>query len=327
MACSDLELKAIFSRSLESATALVSGAQQNIQHVDLYSEDAGPSKLFADLLRRDDIQAVIIALPIVSQPAYIKEALAAGKHVLSEKPIAKDMQTAKELLNFYKNGITSTWGVAENFRFYESFLYAQNEIKSLGKILGFSVKMFAMVKGGKYYETEWRKHPDYQGGFLLDGGIHFVAGMRLLLGQPAKLTALTAFTAQLQEHLPPVDTVNSIWMTESGVSGTMSVSFGTTLSGSEYTVACEDGSVTVSKDIVTVREGQQSVPTESGKRHQFSNDKRAVEIEVAAWAEGIAAGKLHQSQRPEEALADLEILEAMLRSGSNEGRLEKLHSQ
>jgi len=33
------------------------------------------------------------SLPIIAQPDYIKKALLAGKHVLSEKPVAKDLET------------------------------------------------------------------------------------------------------------------------------------------------------------------------------------------------------------------------------------------
>jgi predicted dehydrogenase len=49
--------------------------------------------------------------------------LLAEKHVLSEKPIAKDYATAKGLIDWYHNSIDSKsvfWGVAENYRFIDS---------------------------------------------------------------------------------------------------------------------------------------------------------------------------------------------------------------
>jgi len=174
-------------------------------------------------------------------------------------------------------------------------------------------------------ETAWRKKPEYQGGFLLDGGVHFVAGTRLLLGEDAQPTALTAYTTLLQEHLPPVDTVNSAWFTKSGISGTFSVSFGSTLTGSEYTVACEKGSVTIVRSKVTVREGQQG----DGKvtEQDFPGEGGGVKQEVAAWARSIVAGKPDPKQSPEEALADLEILEKMLKSGEAQGSAQSLQYQ
>jgi predicted dehydrogenase len=111
-------------------------------------------KTYHDLLLRDDIHAVTIALPIPSQVEYIKAALKAGKHVLSEKPIAPTVKEAEELLEYYRHidNDKVTWGVAENYRFLESFERAQAEISKLGKVLGFRVKVFMNVKaGGKYF--------------------------------------------------------------------------------------------------------------------------------------------------------------------------------
>jgi predicted dehydrogenase len=100
---------------------------------------------------------VILALPITKQPEYIEAALAAGKHVLSEKPIAGDVKRAEHLIRYYRSDKVkggATWAVAENFRFLESFEYGRQEVEKLGRILGFSVKMFGNVKvGDKYFGT------------------------------------------------------------------------------------------------------------------------------------------------------------------------------
>lgn len=147
-ASSLLTLKAVYSRSLKSAKALNSG-------VEIYSDDSGSGKTYHDLLLRSDIDAVILALPILAQPEYIEAALAAGKHVLSEKPIAKDISSAEKLIQYYKSDKVksgASWAVAENFRFLDSFEFGRQEVLKLGRILGFRVKMFGNVKpGGKYF--------------------------------------------------------------------------------------------------------------------------------------------------------------------------------
>ena len=206
--------------------------------------------------------------------------------------------------------------MAENFRYQDSFLYAHEQLKSLGRILTFRSRVSLFVApGGKYFETPWRKVPEYQGGFLLDGGVHFVAGTRLLLeGGGEKITKLTAFTTQLQEHLPPVDTLHATLQIGSGASGTLSVSFGTTDSGSEYVVASEKGTVTVTRSKVVVTKDGQS------ETKEFPEEGSGVKQEVKAWAEGLAQGKPNERQSPEEALEDLKVLEAALRSGEQGGK-------
>ncbi len=148
LATPDLKLKAIYSRSLKSAKEL------NAAGADLYSDDSGAGKTYHDLLLRPDIHCCIIALPIMSQPAYIEAALTAGKHVLSEKPIAENVKRAEELIRFYDTKIDKTkvvWAVAENFRYLGALDYAREEIKKLGRILSFETRALSLTyKGGRY---------------------------------------------------------------------------------------------------------------------------------------------------------------------------------
>lgn len=143
---------------MKSATALAEEAGGS--KIDLYSDDAGSGNTYHDLLLRDDIQGVILALPILRQPEYIEAALLAGKHVLSEKPIAGDLKAAERLISFYAEKVDKSkviWAVAENFRFMESLLYAAHEIQKMGKILGFSGKMHTNVKAGTKYIGKARR--------------------------------------------------------------------------------------------------------------------------------------------------------------------------
>ena len=148
-----LTLKAIYSRSLKSAKTLEVDESQ----VDIYSDDSGAGKSLDDLLARSDIKAAIIALPIKKQPEYIRKVLLAGKHVLSEKPVAENVKEAADLIKWYRSEIESkgvTWAVAENFRFLNSFDHAAEAVKGKGRQLTFRVRMQTLVGGGKYFETE-----------------------------------------------------------------------------------------------------------------------------------------------------------------------------
>jgi len=280
-------------------------------------------------------------LPILVQPDYIKKALLAGKHVLSEKPIAKDYATAKGLIDWYHSNTDSKsvfWGVAENYRFIDSLQHASSIVKSgvLGRISTFHTHLFVNVKGGNLsFETAWRKKAEYQGGFLLDGGVHFVAGTRVMLGPSNPIVRLSAFTKLTRDYLPPVDTVDAILKTETGITGSFSVSFGSSTSGSEYTITGENGYVSVVRGTAGTGGGAlvgsmsswvvSQMIGEERKEKEFANEGTGVHQEVAAWAQSLSGGKsLDERQTPENALIDIELVSKrteiptrLLRNNSN----------
>jgi predicted dehydrogenase len=91
------------------------------------------------------------SLPIANQAKYIRAALLAGKHVLSEKPVAENVAEAEELIRWYRTEIKgATWAVAENFRFLDSYAYAADQIKTLGRIIGFQGRQQGFV------EVDWK---------------------------------------------------------------------------------------------------------------------------------------------------------------------------
>lgn len=153
-----LSFKAVYSRSQQSAEALAA-ASKDPSSVSVYF-DSPPveGKSLDDLLRRSDITAVVIALPIVNQPGVVEKALKAGKHVLSEKPIAEDIKGAQSLLALY-DGLGDSrpiWAVAENFRYLESLRYAAERVRGIGGAL----RTFRLERNGfvwpdnKYFHTE-----------------------------------------------------------------------------------------------------------------------------------------------------------------------------
>ncbi|KAI1085228.1 NAD(P)-binding protein [Whalleya microplaca] len=324
-----ISIKAIWSRSLKSAqeaAKLISS--DDGASVELYSTDAGKGKSYDDILKRDDIVGVILALPITDQPYYIEKALAAGKHVLAEKPIAKDVVTAVKLVEYYKKvsvETKATLAIAENFRFNKGWAYGAEEIRKLGKVTGFVVRLNSMMEtSNKYYNTSWRTKPEYQGGFLLDGGVHYTAGLRKLLGSEYSVESLIAQTSLVSSHLPPVDTINAVLKTKSGVFGSYIHSAGTTMQAFEFHVACEQGYVKAEgSKVVTVR----GVGPEAVTEEKVFERTTGVKEEAQAWAESILSGVPNPDQTPELALRDLELMEKMLTSGDEDGARQRLQYQ
>jgi predicted dehydrogenase len=96
------QLKAVWSRSKSSSDKArrVANDLGLGDSIDAYNEE-DPSSTLAKLLLRSDIHAVLVVLPIPSQPPVILQALEAGKHVLSEKPVAMDVESGKRLVEEY----------------------------------------------------------------------------------------------------------------------------------------------------------------------------------------------------------------------------------
>ena len=108
-----LNLHTIWSRSQSSVSSLGSKAT-SLGHSPktLYGEDT-----LEEVWTNKDIEVVALVLPIPVLPDYVRAALKAGKHVLSEKPVAKDAKTAKELIEEYEKVYKPKgliWRVAES---------------------------------------------------------------------------------------------------------------------------------------------------------------------------------------------------------------------
>ena len=114
----DATLHTIWSRSQKSAEKLHSAASASLSSdIKVEHGDEGLQRV----LDNKEIEGVMIVLPITAQPDMVIKCLEAGKHVLSEKPIGKDIKTAKALVEEYEKRFQSKgliWRVAESrFRF------------------------------------------------------------------------------------------------------------------------------------------------------------------------------------------------------------------
>lgn len=95
------------------------------------------------------------------------------------------------------------------------------------------------------------------------------------------------------------------------------------MKAAEYTVACENGSVTIEGDAgwILHKDGRKV-----DKDFPFTVGAGVTE-EVQAWGAAIAEGKEDPLLTPEITLGDLELLESMLRSAEDNGAPRKLELQ
>ncbi|MFF4948268.1 Gfo/Idh/MocA family oxidoreductase [Streptomyces chattanoogensis] len=156
----------------------------------------------ADLLTRADVDAVVIATPHDTHEPLLRQALAAGKHVLLEKPVAQDLASARRMLELAEASRLRT-GVLFPTRTDPRFCQARAAIAAgeIGAPLGvattyFTDKPAAYFLGGisGRISTTWRLSKERAGGgFLIMNLIHQIDAVRALMGQePDRVYAETA---------------------------------------------------------------------------------------------------------------------------------------
>lgn len=266
------------------------------------------------LLARGDIDAVDIVLPIDKMPGVVIQALRAGKHVMSEKPIAPTVDEAQRLLSIYQNHEPQVWMVGENWRYESAFRLAADMIQQ--KVIGnpitchFSAHI-EMSPSNKYWQTGWRREWDYLGNWLLDFGVHHVAVMRAALGEIADVQATATL---VNPQLKTLDTLSAAMRFERGTLGTYSL---TCAAKSQWpprlSVVGDAGSLMVQSGKIGVATGDETRVIECPARD-------GVVKELDAFAFAILRGQPHLNS-PASAVQDVAVVEAMLTSSTTGERV------
>ncbi|SHN39407.1 Gfo/Idh/MocA family protein [Cryptosporangium aurantiacum] len=182
-----------------------------------------------ELLAADDVDVVHICTPNVTHAPLVRAALAAGKHVVCEKPLAVSAADAQELLDLATAaGVTAT--VPFVYRFYPTVREARARVAagSTGPI---------RLLHGSYLQDwlaaesddDWRVDPAVGGPSRAFGdiGVHwcdlveFVTGHRIV-----RLTARTVTAVPVRGDRPvgTEDAALLLFETDGGAAGTLTVS-------------------------------------------------------------------------------------------------------
>ncbi|KAJ7180933.1 hypothetical protein C8R46DRAFT_1070972 [Mycena filopes] len=334
-------LLAVYSRSEKSARECAEAATgMGLAPAPAIYHDGDPSKNLDALLARTDITAVIVVLPITLQPSIIRKAFAAGKHVLSEKPVAPDVAAGISLIKTYNDEYKKNlvWRVAENFEAEPGFRAAGKAIAEgkIGKVNFFKAVVVNHIDvDNKWYKTPWRTVPDYQGGFLLDGGVHTIGALRTML--PQSLTHLSAFASLNHEYLKPHDTIHAVTKAGAHFHGIVELTFGAPTKSvppaDQFVITGSEGWMTVNSvrvegkgvyRIVIKRavkvEGEPATEVEE----VIEELGMGVEAEFASFFDAVAGKTTLDIGDPFDALKDVAFIQAGLNSGGQMVDLEKL---
>jgi predicted dehydrogenase len=139
-----------------------------------------------ELLARGDVDAVLVTVPIPLLYEIARDALAAGKHVLCEKPTGTDEQQAEAFLALEPEFPDRVVLVGENCFYRDDLRHARALLDdgAIGRLHLVSWRRAgqSVPREGGFSSTPWRQRPQYRGGVHLDAGVHDIAQIRMLCG-------------------------------------------------------------------------------------------------------------------------------------------------
>ncbi|BBX94204.1 MULTISPECIES: Gfo/Idh/MocA family protein [Mycolicibacterium] len=182
---------------------------------------------------RDDLDVISVATPNVLHRDMTLAALAAGKPVLCEKPLAGDLDAAREMVRAAAESSLPTACCFEN-RWNPDWLAVADRVRS-----GFlGTQYLARVSRSASYwhpshplQAGWMYDRDQGGGYLAGMLVHDLDFLCSLLGQPVSVCAEVRTTEPERErpdgtilNVTADDTAALLMRMESGVTAVLSVS-------------------------------------------------------------------------------------------------------
>ncbi|MQL94472.1 hypothetical protein Taro_027128 [Colocasia esculenta] len=108
------------------------------------------------------------------------------------------------------------WALAENYRFEPAFVESRKLMKNIGEMMNIQVIVEgSMNSSNPYFSSSWRRK--LHGGFILDMGVHFIAGLRMVAG--CEISTVSAVTCYVDTSLPPPDNICALFQLENGCPG------------------------------------------------------------------------------------------------------------
>lgn len=166
---------------------------------------------YEQLLKDPDIDAVIIALPNHLHLQCAKQAAEAKKHIFLEKPIARNVAEAKEIISVAKKNSVKMM-IGYPLRFDTEFCKLKEKIKS-GVLGDVEVAYASYISSGPFFHRAegyvpnpvpewWFKKELTGGGVLIDVGCHMINLFRWYFGEIIDIKSHLGhrFNMDLEDH-------------------------------------------------------------------------------------------------------------------------------
>lgn len=198
---------------------------RNPEKATRLAHSVGAEGVFTDLrtaVEDPRIQALTLAVPHDIHRGAAETAAAAGKHVLVEKPIATNLTDADAMIAAANRAGTILM-VAEDMHFRPAVREAVHAITrgDLGEPLYLLVHA-----GGVRRPQGWAAEKDRMGGgVLIDIGVHYIRGLRLIMGEPDSVLASRAM--QINTKMSGEDNVQLLFSSRFGWNAQMLLTWST----------------------------------------------------------------------------------------------------
>jgi UDP-N-acetyl-2-amino-2-deoxyglucuronate dehydrogenase len=157
-----------------------------------------------DLLKGSDADVVVLATPSGLHPQQAIQAARAGRHVLSEKPMATKWEEGVAMVQACRDAAVKLFVVKQN-RLNATLQLLKRAVdgKRFGRIAMVNVNVFWARPQSYYDESPWRGRFDLDGGAFMNQASHYVDMVDWLVGP---VDNVHAYTATLSRDIEAEDT-------------------------------------------------------------------------------------------------------------------------
>ncbi|MHB1457129.1 MAG: Gfo/Idh/MocA family protein [Armatimonadota bacterium] len=143
-----------------------------------------------DVVKNPDVDMVIVALPTYLHSEWLKRCAAAGKHILTEKPLCRTVTEARQVIKVCgKNNVKVAVGYQR--RFSPARIKVRELIRSdaIGRPVTWAISGFSARNDFYRGPNNWMWDMQKGAGLVMDGSIHDFDFASWVLGKPAKMYA------------------------------------------------------------------------------------------------------------------------------------------
>jgi scyllo-inositol 2-dehydrogenase (NADP+) len=272
---------------------------------------------YRELVQQPNIDAVLVLTPIALNAPVALAALRANKSVLLEKPMARSLAEAQELVCVARERGLNLWVLEQDgYRATWQQVRGLLDAGEIGRVVSFERVWHRFflpeTSGDGSAGTAWRQQPDFILGTLYDGGHHAIAALSTLFGSPRSVYATSV---SLRPGYGESDHETMILEYGQGLSGYFS--HATYLSGARnyFVIRGTDGLLDVGREQLIVKQSdgvQRIIPLERSGAHDAM--WRAL---LQAYRDGV-----QPAYTPECGLRELAILHGIYASIQQEKRID-----